>query len=63
MKRKFQQVMVNNSTDINKTSNDLSFFKLLNKEMYEVGNPGPCLGQTQSSGVVKWVNGISTMPP
>ena len=29
--------------------------------LYDVGNPGPCLGQTQNRGGVKQVNGITTL--
>jgi hypothetical protein len=40
--------MVNNSTNINKTNNHLSFKLTKHREYpmtYEVGNPGPGLGQ------------------
>ena len=53
--------MVNNSTKI-KMNNRLSP-QLLNIEKtttYDVGNPGPCLGQAQQCGGVKPVNGIPT---
>jgi hypothetical protein len=50
MARKFKTVMVNNSTNINKTNNNLSpqtneYEKTMT---YDIGNPGPVLGQTQA---------------
>ena len=44
MKRKFIQ-LVNSSTNIIKRNNHLSTF---NTMTYEVGNPGPGLGQAQN---------------
>jgi hypothetical protein len=51
MKRKFK-VMVNNSTNINKTNNHLSNLKSMNIKKtttYDIGDPGPGLGQTHKS--------------
>jgi hypothetical protein len=41
--------MVNNSTDINKKNNHLSHQSTEHKETmtYDIGNPGPGLGQPQ----------------
>ena len=51
-----------NSTNTNKTNNHLSSkLNLPNKEdhaIYDVGNPGPGLGQTKCCGVMP-VNGIA----
>ena len=46
--------MVNNSTDINKQNNHLSHQSIEHKEAktYDVGNPGPGLGQAQKCGRV-----------
>ena len=49
MKKKVETVMVNNSTNINKTKS-ISHLKPLNikKTMaYDIGNPGPGLGHSQ----------------
>jgi hypothetical protein len=56
--------MVNNSTNINKMKNNLSFQLIKHKKtmIYEVGNSGPDLGQTKPCGRVKLVNGIPTLP-
>ena len=38
-------MMVNSSTDINKTNNHLpSKLVNTNKDLYDVDNPGPCFG-------------------
>ena len=54
--------MVNNSTNIKKKQTITSHLNSLNikkKTMtYDVGNPGPGLGQAQKCGRVKPVNGI-----
>ena len=52
--------MVNISTNIIKTSNDLSPQSLHIKKTTtcNVGNPGPCLGQTQQYGGANPANGI-----
>jgi hypothetical protein len=59
-KKKVSTVMVNNSTNINKTNNHLSLqINMLNikKTMtYDVGNPGPGLELAQKCGEVKLVN-------
>jgi hypothetical protein len=49
-------VMVNNFTNINKTNNHLSPQSIEHKKktmIYDVGNPGPSLGQAQQCGGVK----------
>jgi hypothetical protein len=54
-------MMVNNSTKI-KMNNRLSpqLLNIKKTTTYDVGNPGPCLGQTQKCGGVKPVNGLPT---
>ena len=52
-------MIVNNSTYINKINNHLSYLNSLNinkATTYDIGNPGPGLGQTQKCGRVKSVN-------
>jgi len=51
--------MANNSTNINKTDNHLSSQKTMT---YDIGNLGPGLGQAQTCGTFKTVNGIPTLP-
>jgi hypothetical protein len=63
MKRKFK-VMVNNSTNINKTNNHLSNLKLMNIKKtttYDIGDPGPGLGQAHKCGRLKLINVIPTL--
>jgi hypothetical protein len=59
-------VMVYNSTNINKKNTKhliLTYLTEHKKTMtYDVGNPGPGLGQAQQCGGVKTVNGIPTLP-
>jgi hypothetical protein len=57
MARKFKPVMVNNSTNINKMNNKLSPQTIEYKKTmtYDIGNPGPVLGQTQTCSKVKFV--------
>jgi hypothetical protein len=50
--------MVNNSTNINKTNNNLS----PQITTYDVVNAGPSLGQQYKCGRVKPINGIPTLP-
>ena len=52
--------MVNNSTNINKTNNHLSYQIIQYKQTiaYYVGDSGHDLGQAEKSGGVKPVNGI-----
>jgi hypothetical protein len=52
--------MVNNSTNINKTNNNLSLKSSSIKKIitYGVGNPCPCFGQSHRCGRVMPVNGI-----
>jgi hypothetical protein len=47
--------MDNNSNNINKTNNHLSpqLIEQKNTMIYDIGNPGPGLGQAQICGVVK----------
>jgi hypothetical protein len=45
--------MVNNSTNIIKTNNQLKQLNNKKKTTYGVGNPGRCLGQAQICGWVK----------
>ena len=59
MKSKFKRVMINNSPNIIKTNIYLLSTSL--NMTYDVGNPGPGLGQTQKCGEVKPVNGISIL--
>jgi hypothetical protein len=56
-------VIVNNFNYINKTSNHLSpqLTEYKKTIKYDVGNPGPGLGQAQKSGRVKPVDGITTL--
>jgi len=56
--------MVNNSTNSNKTNNQLSssLTKYKKTMTYDVGNQGPGLGQAQKCGRVKQVNEITTLP-
>jgi hypothetical protein len=51
--------MVNHSTNINKTNNQLSrqFIEHKKTITYDVGNPAPGFGQAQRGGRVKPVNG------
>ena len=52
-------MIVNNSTYINKINNHLSHSNSLNinkTTTYDIGNPGPGLGQTQKCGRFKSVN-------
>ena len=62
MKSKFDK-WSNNSTNINKTNNDISP-KIIEhrRPTYEVGNTGPLLGQGQTYGGFKLVNGIKILP-
>ena len=60
-KKKVSTVMVNNSTNINKTEQSSltsnQYSKLIKKTMtYDVGNPGPGLELAQKYGEVKLVN-------
>ena len=50
MKRKFKTVMINNSTNINKTINHLSLKSLNTKKMISIadGNLSPGLAQSQN---------------
>jgi len=48
-----ETVMINNSTNINKTTITTT---------YGVGNPVPALKQAQKCGWVKPANGITTLP-
>ena len=55
---------VNNFTNINKTTTIASHFKSTNivkNTTYDVRNPGPGMGQAESCGGVKLVNGIPTL--
>jgi len=55
MKGKFKLWQLNNSTNINKTNNHdhhNSLFNIKKTTGYDVGIPGPCLGQTQKNGKV-----------
>jgi hypothetical protein len=57
--------MVNNSININKMNNHLSYLlaeQKKNTSIYEVENPGPGLGQTYKYGGTKPVKRISTLP-
>jgi len=55
--------MVNNSTNINKTNNDLSPQIIeLKKRLKYVGNPDPGLRQAQKYGRVKPIIGIPNLP-
>ena len=57
------RVMVNNSTNINKTNNHLSHQLTEHKKIpYVVGNPGTSLEHAELSGGVKPVNGIPIVP-
>ena len=49
--------MVNDSTNINKMNNRLSFQITEHKKDHGVGNPRPGLGQAWKCGRVKLVNG------
>jgi hypothetical protein len=59
-KKKVSTVMVNNSTNINKTNNHLSLqintVNIKKTMTYDVGNPGPGLKLAQKCGEVKLVN-------
>ena len=61
VKRMFK-LMVNNSTNINKTNNHLSPQLIEYKKITtdEVGNLGPCLGQVKKCGGVKSLIGLVT---
>jgi len=56
-------VIVNNSTNINKTNNHLppQIIKHKKTTSFSVGNPGPGLVQEQKCGRVKPVNGTTTL--
>ncbi len=56
--------MVNNSFNINKTNSHLSPFLTKHEKIttYDDVNPGSDLGQAQTCGGVKQVNGILTLP-
>ena len=56
------KLMVNNSTNINKTNNYLSPQLIEYKKITtdEVGNLGPCLGQVKKCGGVKSLIGLVT---
>ena len=56
-------MIVNNSTNINKTNRHLSRQFIAGKKItttYDVEIPGPSMGQEQRCGGVKLVNGIPT---
>jgi hypothetical protein len=54
--------MVNNFTNINKTTSPLNSLNIKKTKIYDVGNPGLGLRKAHKCGRVKLVNGIPTLP-
>lgn len=61
LKKNLDTDKINNATIINKTSNHLSL-NTKNTMIYNIGNPGNGLGQAQTIGVIKPINGLPTFP-